>query len=216
MWQAAADRESKHGCPHPCCVPVSHALAHHLLTACARPGDLVVDIDAADHVVVSTALKLGCHAVGTFGDAVAAEAARRAVGPVDPGELDLRVTGPAGPGAGLADLYGTAATVVAKQTCRTRVTDQLPHLSGLLRPGGHLAVVAGLHQKGRRVIDPAPQIIICAKANGLIYLQHVVALQIPLRRAEEPAPPYSRGEVMSRRAHSDVLIFTRSALGGER
>jgi hypothetical protein len=51
----------------------------------------------------------------------------------------------------------------------------------LLRPGGHLAVITtARYQEDGRLVDPAPQVIRDARAMGLRYTQHVIAVRVPV------------------------------------
>ncbi len=50
----------------------------------------------------------------------------------------------------------------------------------VLAPGGHLAVITtARHQRGR-LVDLAPTIIRRAKRAGLPYIQHVIAIRVPI------------------------------------
>jgi hypothetical protein len=232
VWPAAADTEIVPACRSGCCVPVSGPLARHLVTACTRLGDLVVDLDASDHNVISTALAMGCQATATFTDPVLARVIGQALATTHPDHdlavADLRLTRPDTLLADLRHLKGAASLVVRTYACssrrheRTNTVGQahldLPGSAALLKPGGHLAVVTGLHHGQADPVDPAPALIAEAQRAGLLYLQHIIALRVPVR-GERLEPPLTwglprtgaaaGGLPASARVHSDLFIFTR-------
>ncbi|GAA0436568.1 hypothetical protein Acor_84460 [Acrocarpospora corrugata] len=59
VWLAADDGESAPACDNGCCVPVSGPLTKHLVSACTRLGETVIDINAADHHLISNAISMG-------------------------------------------------------------------------------------------------------------------------------------------------------------
>ncbi|HEX4816980.1 MAG TPA: hypothetical protein VFV66_29925 [Nonomuraea sp.] len=183
---------------------MSGPLARQMVTACTRLGDLVIDLDAADHHVVSAALTLGCHATAIITSPGLAGVIGKMLATAHPDHdlevADLRLTGPDTALTAVEDLAGLAALVVAKHTCpqeRRQPTrssaDPLQHnqpialdvakVTALLKPGGHLAVVTALRRSGRHAVDPVPNLIIEARRAGLVYLQHIVALRVPARGA---------------------------------
>ncbi|MGW4409643.1 hypothetical protein [Nonomuraea bangladeshensis] len=238
VWLAAADTETAATCQAGCCHPVSGPLARHLIAACARMGESVIHLGATDHQVISAALTAGCLPVAVFTDAGRAGVIWTRLARTHPGYdlevTDLRVTDPADDGPSmLADLAGNGSLVVAERPCpqplaaggrpdssaEAQVLD-LADVAGLVKPGGHLAVVTGLHRAGR-VVDPLPEIIAQACEAGLAYLQHIIALHQPAR-GEHIEPDHLRhglatlqelpacaGLPASTRVHSDVLLFTR-------
>ena len=50
----------------------------------------------------------------------------------------------------------------------------------VLRPGGVLAITTTARHQGGRLIDPAPRIIRHAQGLGFRYVQHVIALRVPI------------------------------------
>ncbi|MFC4014790.1 hypothetical protein ACFOY2_46745 [Nonomuraea purpurea] len=243
VWLAAADTESAATCRSGCCHPVSGPLARHLVAACTRLGDTVVHLGASDHQLVSAALTAGCLPVAVFTDVARAGASWSCLARTHPDYdlevTDLRVTEPGDEAWVLADLASGAGLVVAEQTCQqflghatgrpesepepeaeaeAEVFD-VARAAGLVKPGGHLVVVTGLHRESS-VADPVPEIIALAREAGLVYLQHVIALRHPAR-GERIDPGLSRralaaieelpecaGLPASARVHSDVLLFT--------
>ncbi|WP_433435355.1 hypothetical protein [Nonomuraea sp. CA-141351] len=241
VWLAAADAESISACERGCCVPVSGPLARHLLSACTRLGDTVIHLGATDHQLVSAALLMGCRATATFADPALAGVTwtrlTRTRLEHDLQVADLRVIRPENSAQGLEDLSGTAALVVVQQSCTPSPGDagrsaadadasdvrliDVSAAAALLKPGGHLAVVTGLHRAEDRVVDPVPEIITRARGVRLRYLQHIIALRLPVRgeridramshrevAAAQALPPCA-GLPVSARVHSDVLLFTK-------
>jgi hypothetical protein len=232
VWPTAADTETVPTCHSGCCVPVSGPLARHLVTACTRLGDLVIDLDAADHHLISTALAMGCQTTATFTDPVLARVIAQSLATDHPDHdlavADLRLARPDTALSGLRDLTGTAALVVRSHTCSSRKTEpagtagqtsfDLAGSAALLKPGGHLVVVTGLHRGRQDLLDPAPALITQAQRAGLLYLQHIVALRVPVRGGHIEPPltwgaPRAEAAIdglpISTRMHSDVYIFTR-------
>jgi hypothetical protein len=224
VWPAAADTETVPTCRSGCCVPVSGPLARHLITACTRLGDLVVDLDASDHHVISTALAMGCQATATITDPVLARAIGRTLATTHPDHelaaADFRLTRPDTLLADLRHLKGAASLVVRAHACPSvgQTHLDLTGSAALLKPGGHLAVVTGLHHGQEDPVDPAPALIAEAQRAGLLYLQHIIALRVPVR-GERLEPPLTWGVPttgaavgglpVSARVHSDLFIFTR-------
>ncbi|NRQ34837.1 hypothetical protein HII36_23810 [Nonomuraea sp. NN258] len=239
VWLAAADTESVTACRSGCCIPVSAPLARHLVTACTRLGGLVIDLDAADDHVASTALALGCRAAATITDPALAGVIGKALATThsdhDLEAADLRLTHPDTNFTALRDLARQAALVVLKQnrhpsdtrqepatktgTYEHASTSEVARAAELVKPGGHLVVVTGLHRTEHGVTDPTPRIIVQARHAGLVYLQHIVALRVRVTGEPIEAPaawcPAMSGESAraglpaSVRVHSDLLIFTK-------
>ncbi|MFC5828041.1 hypothetical protein [Nonomuraea insulae] len=237
MWLAAADTESAATCRAGCCHPVSGPLARHLVAACTRLGETVVHLGASDHQLVSAALTAGCLPVAVFTDVARAGVSWSCLARTHPGYdlevTDLRVTEPGDDAWVLADLAGSAGLVVAEQTCQQPVghapgrpdSEAEPEVfdvaraAGLVKPGGHLVVVTGLHREDG-VADPVPEIIARARQTGLVYLQHIIALRHPARGERIEADlsrralaavqdlPECAGLPASARVHADMLLFT--------
>jgi hypothetical protein len=84
-----------------------------------------------------------------------------------------------------------------------------------LRPGGVLAVAVANVDAFGRFADHASEAVTAGKAAGLVYHQHLVAIDEPLcepppaQRVERPdADALSGAEFTHRRQHTDLLIFT--------
>ncbi|WP_157254878.1 hypothetical protein [Nonomuraea typhae] len=246
VWLTAADTETIATCKAGCCHPVSGPLARHLIAACTRMGETVIHLGASDHQVVSAALTAGCLPVAVFTDPGRAGVSWTRLARTHPDYdlqvTDLRVTDlhvrdphddddEEAPPL-LADLAHGAALVVSEQSCdqpspRHGCSDDdaqvydIVSAAGLVKPGGHLAVVTGLLHHGA-VVDPLPEIIALARQAGLVYLQHIIALRQPARAdhvesghshrdlARRQQLPGCAGLPASARAHSDVLLFSRA------
>jgi len=111
------------------------------------------------------------------------------------GQAALVITGRGGPGAGV--LYAACERV--------------------LRPGGVLAVLTASTPRPGGLRDDPGEVIAAARAAGLIYAQHIVALHAAItegqltpgppgtaRPDEAPGPPAVCASV-----HSDLLVFTK-------
>ncbi|MFD2420387.1 hypothetical protein [Amycolatopsis pigmentata] len=99
----------------------------------------------------------------------------------------------------------------------------------LLRVGGILAVITHSDWTHGELVDPTGAVVASAQNADLLYLQHIVALHVPLRggqfvtelipdpdgsRAERDARAVHRATVRGlpaphRRIHSDVLVFAQ-------
>ena len=206
--------------PAPGPVPGASPKAAHAITAFSRPGELVVIPAAATGALLTAAAAAGrrvlglfcgpaaCHAVSARLDQDLGPAARplaqaRAGGPEllleagcpEAGQAALAVTGRGSPGASV--LYAACERV--------------------LWPGGVLAVLtASTHRPAGRRDDPAG-VIAAARAAGLIYTQHIVALHAAITDGQlTPSPPgatrpdeTASTPAVCARIHSDLLVFTK-------
>ena len=116
------------------------------------------------------------------------------------GQAALAITGRGGPGGSV--LYAACERV--------------------LRPGGVLAVItASTHRPAGLRDDPAG-VIAAARAAGLVYAQHIVALHAAITGGQlTPGPPGAARPdeaagppAVCARIHSDLLVFTKP--GGTR
>ena len=99
----------------------------------------------------------------------------------------------------------------------------------VLRPGGVLAITTTARHRGGRLIDPAPRIIRQAQGLGFRYVQHVIALRVPVDgdALMVQAGPGDLAELRDTRSrvlpppvsvHADVCLFTKPQFrssGGE-
>ncbi|MEO3807190.1 DNA methyltransferase [Nonomuraea sp. B1E8] len=235
---------------------VGRELARHLIGACSRPGGVVADVFPTSETVLVTAagmerLGVGCvprlpvvqHLAGRLRQELAAD--QRAA-------VRLRPHGPHELREALLGLEGRVELLIAAlppypesgrpagpasescPSCRAEPpTLAMPQLGRFLEdarhvlaPGGHLAVITTARHERGRLVDLAPGIIRRAGAAGLAYVQHVIAVRVPvegdalvvqadpaelghLRRAQSAELP----PVVS--VHADVCLFARTA-GGAR
>jgi hypothetical protein len=87
----------------------------------------------------------------------------------------------------------------------------------VLRPGGVLAVITASTPRPGGLRDDPGEVIAAARAAGLIYAQHIVALHAAITggqltpgpraaaRPDETAGP----PAVHARIHSDLLVFTK-------
>jgi hypothetical protein len=207
--------------PPPGPAPGSGPEAAHVITAFSRPGELVVIPAAGTGVLLSAAAAAGrrvlglfagpaaCHAAGLRLDRDLAPAARplaqaRPGGPdllleagcPEAGQAALAIAGRGGPGAG-GVLYAACERV--------------------LRPGGVLAVITASTPGPGGLRDDPGEVIAAARAAGLVYAQHIVALHAAITggqltpgplgaaRPDETADP----PAVHARIHSDLLVFMK-------
>ncbi|MEV4808028.1 hypothetical protein AB0K18_49275 [Nonomuraea sp. NPDC049421] len=96
----------------------------------------------------------------------------------------------------------------------------------VLAPDGHLAVITTARYEHGRLVDQAPGIIQRAARAGLTYLQHVIALRVPIKGdvlvvQPDPAVLAQLRQVQSAElppvvsVHADVCLFARAG-GGAR
>ncbi|MBO2451658.1 hypothetical protein J4573_31525 [Actinomadura barringtoniae] len=90
----------------------------------------------------------------------------------------------------------------------------------VLRPGGTLAIVTTARHEGGRLHDPAPRIVRQASLLGFRYIQHVIALRVPvdgdsLMVQAAPGEIAELRDIQSRAlppavsVHADVCLFTK-------
>ncbi len=180
----------------PCPRRYASAAARAVISALSHSGDLVAVPGPEDDVFVAAAASAG-RAAARSGAGTAALAVVTAC-PV-PG------CRPPGPAAGDTGRGGDPGLPWA--ACQRA-----------LGPGGLLAVVTAA---ARHPGWPG-QLIAQARAGGLVYVQHVIALHAPLRddRLLSPPPPQPRAPAASPAetrhlpVHTDLLLFARP--GGAR
>lgn len=81
-----------------------------------------------------------------------------------------------------------------------------------LRPGGLLAVLTHTSTAGGRLTDPTGQIVTAAQDADLLYLQHIVVLEVPIHDGTLTPPEHPTVTASSpahQRIHADLLVFTR-------
>ncbi|MBO2454361.1 hypothetical protein J4573_45250 [Actinomadura barringtoniae] len=98
----------------------------------------------------------------------------------------------------------------------------------VLRPGGTLAIITTARHEGARLVDPAPRIVRQASLLGFRYVQHVIALRVPIEgdalvvqaiptEIAQFRDAHSGVLPPPARVHADVLLLTRPRVrrGGE-
>ena len=213
----AAQRLAGHAGPGP--APGSGPEAAHVITVFSRPGELVV-IPAGTGALMSAAAAAGRRVLGLFPGPAACHAASsrldQDLGPARPlaqvraggpgllleagcpeaGQAALAIIGRGGPGAG-GVLYAACERV--------------------LRPGGVLAVMTASTPRPGGLRDDPGEVIAAARAAGLIYAQHIVAVHAAITGGQlAPGPPGAARPdeacgppAVHARVHSDLLVFTK-------
>ena len=228
------------GVPAPGCCPAGpgHALcprrlatpaAAMIITAFSAPGDLVV-IPSPTTSALLAAASAGRRALGlTASPRHHRDLAALLDSGLDPAVRSLAQVRPGGPAALLEGSCREAGQAALAITAACATPGCPPPGPGgadpgtepgvlyaacqrMLRPGGLLTVVtAAARQPG----GPG-QVIAHARAAGLIYSQHIIALHAPIRgsRLRSPGASALAGAVTGRHlpAHSDLLVF--AAPGG--
>jgi len=175
-----------------------------VITALSSPGDLVVTPDPAAGVFAAAAARAGRRTHGPAGPG-----ALLAGSCPDAGQAALAVVTACGtpgcpePGAGRPGAAAAGPGVMFAACHR------------VLAPGGLLAVItnAACHP------GHAGDITASARAAGLVYTQHIIAVHAAISggrlRLPAPArPPGGQPAGPNQPVHSDVLLFTRP--GGPR
>lgn len=84
--------------------------------------------------------------------------------------------------------------VVPAHVQRRRVRARLEFAAMLTRPGGVVAVITPIGHAPSGVVDPAPGVVRAATCAGLVYIQHVIALTVPICEAGLGATIPVRGQ----------------------
>jgi hypothetical protein len=87
----------------------------------------------------------------------------------------------------------------------------------VLRPGGVLAVITASTPRPAGLRDDPGEVIAAARAAGLVYAQHIVALHAAITGGQltpgppgAPRPDETAGPpAVHARIHSDLLVFTK-------
>jgi hypothetical protein len=206
--------------PAPGPVPGPGPEAAHVIAAFSRPGELVVIPAAGTAALLTAAAAAGRRVLGLFSGPAACHAASARLdwdlGPATRPLAQARAGGPAllleagCPEAGQAALTisgrGSPSASVLYAACER-----------VLRPGGVLAVLTASTSRPAGLRDDPGEVIAAARAAGLIYAQHIVALHATITDGHlTPAPPDAAcpdetagPPAVHSSVHSDLLVFTK-------
>jgi hypothetical protein len=213
-----------------CAGRVSGPDAAQIITAFSRPGELVVIPGARDGALVAAAAAAGRRVLGLAPGPRSRQRVLAALGGLAPGLRPLAEVRPGGPAllleagnpeAGQAALAITGGGEPAPPRACPGEPAADPGVlyaacQRVLRPGGVLTVITASTPGPGRLRDDPGEAITRARAAGLIYAQHIVALHAPITGSQiTPAPGDAArpGEgagpaAVHARAHSDFLVFT--------
>jgi len=205
--------------------------AAQIITAFSRPGELVVIPGARDGVLLAAAAAAGRRVLGLARGPRSCQRVLACLGGLDPRLRLLAEVRPGGPDllleagnpeAGQAALAITGGGEPAPPRACPDERAAGPGVlyaacQRVLRPGGVLAVITASTPGAGGLRDDPGEVITRARAAGLVYAQHIVALHAPISGSQiTPAPGGAArpGEVaglaaVHARAHSDFLVFTQ-------
>jgi len=212
-----------------CAGRVSGPDAAQIITAFSRPGELVVIPGARDGVLVAAAAAAGRRVLGLAPGPRSRQRVLACLGGVDARLRSLAEVRPGGPAllldagnpeAGQAALAITGGAEPSPSCPGEPAADPgvlFAACQRVLRPGGVLAVITASTPGPGGLRDDTGEVISRARAAGLVYAQHIVALHAPITDGQiTPAPGDAArpGEVaglaaVHARAHSDFLVFTQ-------
>ncbi|MGH3224539.1 MAG: hypothetical protein ACRDPY_38640 [Streptosporangiaceae bacterium] len=206
--------------PAPGLAPGPGPEAAHVITAFSRPGELVVIPAAGTGALLAAAAAAGRRVLGLFAGPAACHAAGlRLDWDLDPAARPLAQARPGGPGllleAGCPEAGRAALAITGRGSPSASVLYEA--CERVLRPGGVLAVITASTPRPAGLRDDPGEVIAAARAAGLIYAQHIVALHAAITggqltpsmpggaRPDETASP----PAVHARIHSDLLVFTK-------
>jgi hypothetical protein len=190
------------------------------VTAFSRPGDLVVVLDAGTGAVLSAvaAAAPGRRVLGVVPGAVTCHAAGlrldRALGPDARPLVQVRAGGPGVLLDPACPEAGQAALVIASMP-RAGSAVLYAACERVLRPGGVLAVLTAAVPLPGSPAGDGGQVAAAARAAGLAYAQHVIALRVPVAGGRLAPPPGSAAPPggTCARVHADVYVLAKPAGG---
>jgi hypothetical protein len=205
--------------PAPGSVPGPGPEAGYVIAAFSRPGELVV-IPAGTGAILTAAAAAGRRVLGLFSTPAACHAASaRLDRDLDPAARPLAQAQAGGPAllleAGCAEAGRAALAITGGDGPGTGVL--YTACERVLRPGGVLAVLTASTPRPAGLRDDPGEVIAAARAAGLIYAQHIVALHAAITDGQlvpvslgvacpdEPPGPTA----VCTRIHSDLLVFTK-------
>lgn len=220
-----------------CAGSVSRPGAGQIITAFSRPGELVVIPAARTGVLLAAAAAAGRRVLGLAPGPHSCERVMSCLRGLDPARRPLAEVRPGGPAllleagnpeAGQAALavtgFGQGAPPGAwpAGTAGGGEPAAGPGLlyaacQRVLRPGGVLAVITASTPGPGGLHDGPGEAITRARAAGLVYAQHIVAVHAAIRDSQivpGPGDPAPRRETavpapVHSLIHSDVLVFTK-------
>ena len=189
--------------------------AAHAITAFSRAGELIVIPAAGTAALLSAAAAAGRRVLGLFpSPAEVCVACSRLDWDLGPERRPLAHARP----AALGCCWSPVARRRAGRPGHHRA--QQPRRAGgvlyaacerVLRPGGVLAVLPAATRTPAGLRDDPGEVIAAARAAGLIYTQHIIAVhaaitggQLTPGPGEAPGPPAACARI-----HSDLLVFTK-------
>ena len=172
--------------------------AAQIITAFSRPGELVVIPDARDSVLVAAAAATGRRVLGLAPGPRSGQRVLAGLAGLDPRLRPLAEVRPGGPvlllEAGNPEA-GQAALAIAgggEPAPGEPAADPgvlYAACQRVLRPGGVLAVITASTPRPGGLRDDPGKVISRARAAGLVYAQHIVALHVPVTGSQiAPAP----------------------------
>jgi hypothetical protein len=211
--------------------------AAQVITAFSRPGELVVIPAARDGVLVAAAAAAGRRVLGLAPGPRSRERVLACLDGVNPQLRQLAVVRRGGPALLLQAGHpeaGQAVLAIAggggpapPRACPSGSPGGGEPAAGpgvlyaacqrVLRPGGVLAVITASTPCPGGLRDDPGEAITQARAAGLIYAQHIVALHVPICGSQlapgtdDTARP-DQAAVLAAvhiRIHSDLLVFTK-------
>jgi hypothetical protein len=199
--------------------------AAQIITAFSRPGDLVVIPGARDGVLVAAAAAAGRRVLCLGPGPRSREQILACLSRVDPPLRQLAEVRSGGPALLLqAGSPETGQAALAITGGGEPVPSEPADCSGVLyaacqrvlRPGGVLAVITASTPGPGGLRDDPGEVISRARAAGLVYAQHIVALHVPVTGSQITPPPggdarsgEGGGAAVHTQIHSDFLVFTQ-------
>lgn len=167
VWPCAPHTHDPAPAHHGGEVALPDRLAERLVAEYTRPGQSVADLTGAGEVAEQARLHDRGHE--TLSPTLDAPGATVTVDH-EVAWADLAVTTVPAP---------TSCTVSTRMR-RRRVRARLEFAALITRPGGIVAVITPIGHAPSGVVDPAPGVVRAAASAGLVYLQHVIALTVPI------------------------------------
>lgn len=200
-------------------------LARRIVTEYTKPGALL--IGPACPTLLREVARLGRRAVALTCDPARARQTSTMLDLTLPAQYLQRThvcRGSLTDPATVADLAGQAHALVTvnldghAHPAATVDPSSLAACAALLRPGGLLITVSRNQQHAGRLVDLAALTIRAAERAGLAYLQHIVALLVPVQAGQlwpritgwqrrTVRVRLARGERAQLAVHADVLVF---------